>query len=133
MGEAIGVIIAVVSSFLGGSALAVTRYLTTSADAVSLAILRWGIGILVVLPVALALRAKWPKPADLPAVALLGVSFFAVFFILYNIAVSYTTAARASLARCTLPLLSTVRFWFAASGCATRLRSILYFTTWLPI
>ena len=108
MGEAIGVMIAVASSFLGGSALAVTRYLTTSADAVTLAILRWGIGILVVVPVALALRAKWPKPADLPAVVLLGVSFFGLFFILYNIAVSYTTAARASLALCTLPLLTMV-------------------------
>ena len=108
MGEAIGVMIAVASSFLGGSALAVTRYLTTSADAVTLAILRWGIGSLVVVLVALALRAKWPKRADLPAVVLLGVSFFGLFFILYNVAVSYTTAARASLALCTLPLLTMV-------------------------
>ena len=41
-------------------------------------------------------------------VVLLGVSFFGLFFILYNIAVSYTTAARASLALCTLPLLTMV-------------------------
>ena len=108
MGEVVGVAIAVVSSFLGGSALAVTRYLTTSTDAITLAILRWGIGVLVVIPVALVLRARWPKPQDLPAVMLLGVSFFGAFFVLYNIAVSYTTAARASLALCTLPLLTMV-------------------------
>ena len=108
MNEAIGVIIAIVSSSLGGSALAVTRYLTTSADVVTLAILRWGIGILVVLPVALVLRVKWPKATDLPAVILLGVCFYGLFFIFYNIAVSYTTAARASLALCTLPLLTMV-------------------------
>jgi drug/metabolite transporter (DMT)-like permease len=34
----------------------------------------------------------------------LGVCFFGAFFILYNIAVGYTTAARASLALSTLPL-----------------------------
>ena len=108
MNEAAGVIIAIVSSSLGGSALAVTRYLTTSADVVTLAILRWGIGILVVLPVALALRVKWPSAKDLPAVAMLGICFYGLFFIFYNVAVSYTTAARASLALCTLPLLTMV-------------------------
>jgi drug/metabolite transporter (DMT)-like permease len=40
----------------------------------------------------------------LPAVAALGFAFFGVFFVLYNIAMSYTTAARASLALATLPL-----------------------------
>jgi drug/metabolite transporter (DMT)-like permease len=37
-------------------------------------------------------------------VAALGVCFFGVFFILYNIALGHTTAARASLALSTLPL-----------------------------
>ena len=34
----------------------------------------------------------------------LGVCFFGLFFILYNLAIGYTTAARASLALATLPL-----------------------------
>jgi drug/metabolite transporter (DMT)-like permease len=99
-----GVAIAVLSSALGGSAAAITRYLVTSADPVTLAILRWGIGVLIVLPVALALRVRWPSRRDGAAVAALGVCFFGVFFILYNIALGYTTAARASLALSTLPL-----------------------------
>ena len=41
---------------------------------------------------------------DWPAVAGLGVAFFGLFFVLYNIALGYTTAARASLALSTLPL-----------------------------
>ena len=45
---------------------------------------------------------------DLPAVAALGFCFFGVFFVLYNIAMSYTTAARASLALATLPLHTMV-------------------------
>ncbi len=104
MGETLGVLIAILSSCLGGTAAAVTRYLVGTTDAVTLAVLRWGIGFLCVLPVALALRVRWPQRDDWPAVAGLGVCYFGLFFILYNVAVSYTTAARASLALSTLPL-----------------------------
>jgi drug/metabolite transporter (DMT)-like permease len=104
LGERTGVLIAIVSSSLGGTAAAVTRYLVQDADPLTLAILRWGVGFLCVLPVALMLRVQWPKRSDWPAVAALGIAFFGLFFIFYNIAVGYTTAARASLALSTLPL-----------------------------
>ena len=108
MGEWLGVLIAVASSALGGTAAAVTRYLVGSADPLTLSILRWGIGFACVLPVALLMRARWPSRADWPAVALLGFAFYGLFFILYNLAVSYTTAARASLALSTLPLQTMI-------------------------
>jgi len=104
LGEWFGVLLAIVSSSLGGTAAAVTRYLVSSADPLTLAILRWGIGLCVVVPVAFILRARWPRRSDWPGVAGLGLCFFGLFFILYNIAVGYTTAARASLALSTLPL-----------------------------
>jgi drug/metabolite transporter (DMT)-like permease len=108
VGETAGVLIAIASSSLGGTAAAVTRYLVGNADAITLAILRWGIGFLCVLPVALGLRVRWPPRADWPAVAALGVCYFGLFFVLYNVAMSYTTAARASLALSTLPLQTMV-------------------------
>ena len=108
MGELTGVLLAIVSSSLGGTAAAVTRYLTGDADPLTLAILRWGIGILVVLPTALVLRVRWPSRADLLPVGALGICFFGLFFILYNIAVGYTTAARASLALSTLSLTAAL-------------------------
>jgi drug/metabolite transporter (DMT)-like permease len=108
MREWLGVLIAVVSSSLGGTAAAVTRYLVGNADPLTLAILRWGIGFCCVLPMALLLRVRWPARADWPGVAALGLAFFGLFFILYNIAVGYTTAARASLALSTLPLQTMV-------------------------
>jgi drug/metabolite transporter (DMT)-like permease len=108
LNEWIGVAIALVSSCLGGSAAAITRYLTGNADPVALAILRWGIGFLCLLPVAFLLRVRWPQPRDWPPVMALGLCFFGLFFVLYNIAISYTTAARASLALATLPLHTMV-------------------------
>src|SRR4029079_9865391 len=108
LGEWFGVFIAVVSSSLGGTAAAVTRYLVGSTDPIQLAILRWGIGFLCLLPTALFLRVRWPRRSDWPAVIALGLCFFGLFFVLYNIAMSYTTAARASLALSTLPLQTMV-------------------------
>jgi len=104
MDQTIGVLIALASSCLGGSAAAVTRYLVGNADPLTLALLRWGIGFLVVLPVTLLLRSKMPPRSDWLAVSVLGICFFGLFFVLYNVAVAYTTAARASLALSTLPL-----------------------------
>jgi drug/metabolite transporter (DMT)-like permease len=108
MGEGSGVLIAIASSALGGSAAAITRYLVGNADPITLAILRWDIGIACVLPTALILRAKMPPSRDLLPIAMLGLCFFGVFFVLYNIAVAFTTAARASLALSTLPLQTMV-------------------------
>jgi drug/metabolite transporter (DMT)-like permease len=102
--EWIGVTIALASSCLGGTAAAITRYLVGNADPVTLAILRWGIGFLCLLPSALLLQVRWPPRRDWPAVAALGLCFFGLFFVLYNIAIGFTTAARASLALATLPL-----------------------------
>jgi drug/metabolite transporter (DMT)-like permease len=108
MGEWFGVTAAIVSSCLGGTAAAVSRYLVGNADPITLAILRWGIGFLCVLPAALLLGIRWPRRRDWPGVAALGVCFFGLFFVLYNIAIGYTTAARASLALSTLPLQTMV-------------------------
>jgi drug/metabolite transporter (DMT)-like permease len=108
MTEWIGVALALVSSSLGGTAAAITRYLAGNTDPITLAILRWAIGFLCVLPAALFLKVRWPQREDWLGVAALGFAFFGVFFVLYNIAMSYTTAARASLALATLPLSTMV-------------------------
>jgi drug/metabolite transporter (DMT)-like permease len=119
-----GVLIASVSSCLGGTAAAVTRYLVSDADPLTLAILRWGIGFLCLAPVDVVLRARWPTRNDWLPVAALGIGFFGLFFILYNIAVGYTTAARASLALSTLPLQTMVVGALLGVEALTRRKSI---------
>ena len=104
MGEWLGVVLAVLSSAVGGSAAAVTRYLVGGADPFALGIIRFGLGFLCVLPVALLMRARWPSRRDWPGVVGLGLLFYGFAMIVYNVAIGYTTAARASLALSTLPL-----------------------------
>src|SRR2546423_15632744 len=91
-----------------GTAAAVTRYLILDADPITLAGIRWGIGFLCVLPTAVLLRVRWPPRGDWLPIAALGLCFFGLFFVFYNIAESFTTAARATLALSYLPLQSMV-------------------------
>jgi len=105
--EAFGVGVAIVSSAVGGGAAVATRYLIASADPFTLAALRFGGGVLCLLPIALALRVRWPQGfRDRLLVAGLGFLFYAVFFVLYNLALAYTTVARGTLALSTLPLMT---------------------------
>jgi drug/metabolite transporter (DMT)-like permease len=108
MTDRIGVLIAVLSSTFGGTAAAVTRYVVGAIDPVTIAAFRFGIGIAVLLPLALLLRSALPRGRDWLGVVALGVMFFAVFFVFYNIAMAYTTAARGALALSTLPLWTMV-------------------------
>jgi len=104
MNERTGVLIAVLSSSFGGTAGAVTRYVVGVIDPVTIAAFRFGIGVIVLLPIALVMRSPLPRGRDWLGVTCLGVMFFAVFFVFYNIAMGFTTAARGALALSTLPL-----------------------------
>ena len=106
MGESFGVVIAVVSSSLGGTGATVTRYHAADADPFILGILRFGLGFFIVLPITLMLRSRWPRCGDWPGVVGLGVMFYGVAMLLYNLSLNYTTAARATLALATLPFLT---------------------------
>ena len=106
--ERAGVIAALVSSALGGTAGGLTRFAIGANDPYTLAAFRFGIAFVLILPIALALRSRWPQGRDWWLVGALGVLYFAVFFFIYNLALSYTTAARRSLALSTLPLVTMI-------------------------
>lgn len=106
MNERAGIFAAIVSSALGGTAVATTRYLAGATDSITLAAFRFGIAFVLIFPLALALRSKWPQGRDWLGVAGLGVLFFGIFFVIYNASLRYTTAAHGSLALSTLPLVT---------------------------
>src|SRR5262245_3664282 len=106
--ERIGVLAAIVSSALGGMAAATTRFVVGAVDPATLAAFRFGGGFLFLLPLALMARSRWPHGRDWIGTALLGLMFFAAFFIIYNLALADTTAARGALALSTLPLVTMI-------------------------
>jgi len=101
-----GVLAAVASSALGGAAVGATRYVARALDPLALGSLRFGIGVLLLAPLAWTQRSRWPSRADWPATAVLGLLFFALFPALFNASLRYTTASRGALALSTLPLLT---------------------------
>ena len=106
--ERIGILSAIFSTTLGGTNTAVTRYAIGATDPITLTAIRFGLGFILLLPLAFALRARWPKGKDWIGVVALGVLFFAIFMSTFNLALRYTTAARGALALATLPLLTMV-------------------------
>ncbi|WP_245330573.1 DMT family transporter [Bradyrhizobium sp. AS23.2] len=108
MGEISGVLAAVLSSGLGGTSIGATRYLVSAIDPLAIGSFRFGIGFLLLLPLTLLRGDRWPERGDWAAAAGLGILFFALFPILFNASLIFTTAARGALALSTLPLLSLV-------------------------
>src|SRR5690349_10863684 len=104
--DQIGVLAAVISSAIGGVAGGATRFVIHATDPVTLGVFRFGTGFLILLPVALFMKSRWPRGRDWIAVALLGILFFFAFSVLFNLAYSYTTAARGALTLSTMPLIT---------------------------
>ncbi|MCZ0734249.1 DMT family transporter [Phreatobacter sp. AB_2022a] len=108
MSEMLGVLAAVLSSALGGTSVGATRYLVGVVDPLAIGSFRFGIGFVLLLPLALARRHEWPARQDWLVIAGLGLLFFAIFPILFNASLIFTTAARGALALSTLPLLTMI-------------------------
>jgi drug/metabolite transporter (DMT)-like permease len=106
MSDVIGALAAVLSSSIGGLSVGATRFVIGATDPITLGAFRFGIGAALLLPFALRQRHRWPCGPSLVPVAALGLLYFALFPILFNASLIYTTAARGSLALSTLPVLT---------------------------
>lgn len=121
MSERIGVLAALLSSTLGGTVAATTRFVVADVDPLTLGALRFGGAFLVLLPVVCALRQPWPRGRDWFAVVLLGGVYFCVYQVLYNFAFAYTSAAHGSMVGATLALMTmTVAALFGVERLSTR-------------
>ena len=101
-----GVIAALLSSAIGGLAGGATRFVIHATDPITLGVFRFGGGFLILLPIAILMKVRWPHGRDWFAVASLGILFFFAFSVLFNLAYSYTTAARGALMLSTMPLIT---------------------------
>lgn len=105
-GELWGVGAAMLSSALGGAAVGATRYVAGVLDPLALGSFRFGVGVLLLAPLAWRGSAPWPARRDWPATLGLGLLFFALFPLLFNASLRYTSAARGALALSALPVLT---------------------------
>src|SRR3954465_5771687 len=101
-----GVLAAVLSTALGGTAIVATRFLAGAADPITIGLLRFAGGAVLLLPLALIKGEQWPGRRDWPAVIGPALLFFGLFPVLFNAALIYTTAARGALALSTTPLIT---------------------------
>lgn len=101
-----GLLAAILSSAMGGAAVGATRFVAGVIDPLALGSLRFGIGFALLLPLAAFRRHDWPRRRTMPKVVGLGLLFFGVFPVLFNLSLHFTTAARGALALSTLPLLT---------------------------
>ena len=67
MSERFGVGIGLLSCAAGGAAAVATRYLIGSADPFTLAAIRFGGGVICLLPMAMLLKVRFPPRPDWPA------------------------------------------------------------------
>jgi drug/metabolite transporter (DMT)-like permease len=95
-----------------GATIVATRFVIDQTDPIALALMRYAIGALCLVPLALAARrAPW-QARDLGPIAVLGIVQFGAVVVLLNYAVQTISAGRAALIFATFPLLTLL---FAAA------------------
>jgi len=120
--ELLAALAAAAAGVLVGAATVATRSVVDQAGPVSLALLRYSIGLCCLLPPVLILRRSGFARRDLLPIALLGVGQFAVLVVLLNYSLQWITAARAALLFATMPLLTLLL------GAALRLEAMTWRT-----
>ncbi len=95
---------AMIAGSIVGVAVVLTRYAQQETTPETLAFLRYGIGVLCMLPiVAYSFKFRF-RPKDIAPIAILGIFQFAILILLLNHSLNYITSARAALVFSTLPL-----------------------------
>jgi drug/metabolite transporter (DMT)-like permease len=89
-----------------GSAMVATRFVVDQTGPASLALLRYAIGVLILLPVVLVAARPGFARRDLVPIALLGIVQFGVLIALLNYGLRTVPSARAALIFATVPLLT---------------------------
>ena len=117
---------ALVASVLFGASVVATRAAVRDVPPLSLAVLRFGQGALLLVAILLlvapaALRVERPA---LRSFALLGVLFYALFPLLFNSALRLTTASRGAVMLATMPLWSALLARTAGREALSRSQSL---------
>lgn len=97
---------AAISAFIVGIALVATGSIALDVGPATIAFMRYLIGVLLLLPLALGGRWLKVQTRDYFPIALLGIFQFAILIVLLNISIIYIDVGLAVLIFATLPLLT---------------------------
>jgi drug/metabolite transporter (DMT)-like permease len=102
----LAVLAAAITGIQVGAAITATRYVAADISPVSLAFLRYAIGVACLIPaVAMARRIRFAR-ADIVPIAALGIGQFGILIALLNYGLKTVPAARGALIFATFPLLT---------------------------
>jgi drug/metabolite transporter (DMT)-like permease len=93
---------------LVGAAMVATRYVITQSDPASLALLRYSLGTLGLIPPFLMIRRIRFEGRDLLPIALLGIGQFGILIALLNYGLQYIGSGLGALVFASFPLLTMV-------------------------
>ena len=97
---------AALAAFLVGAAMVATRFVIEQTTPATLALLRYAIGVAILLPIALARGPIRIARRDLLPVAALGIGQFGILIALLNYGLQSVPASRASVLFTAFPLLT---------------------------
>lgn len=97
---------ATIAAVLVGTGMVATRFVIDQTDPVSLALLRYLVGSLCLLPPVLV--SRWTRVArrDVAPIALLGIGQFGILIVLLNFGLQYIGSGLGALIFATLPLMT---------------------------
>lgn len=106
MSRALGQLAAAVTGVQVGLGLVATRALAEDVSPMTLALLRYGIGVAVLMPLFLNLRRVRIARADLLPILALGIGQFAVLIALLNLGLQTVSASQGGVVFATFPLVT---------------------------
>ncbi len=106
MNRALPMLAAATNGLLIGAAMVASRFALEQMPPATLALLRYSVGALCLLPPLLMIRRVRFERRDLLPVALLGIAQFGILIALLNWGLRFMPAARATLIFATFPLLT---------------------------
>jgi len=99
---------AATTGILVGSSIVATRFVIAESNPLSLAFLRYVIGLAFLLPAVLARGPVLPERRDVLPIGLLGIAQFGILVLLLNYALASVSAARVAVIFASMPLLALV-------------------------
>ena len=104
--DALAILAGIVTGVLVGAAMVATRFVIAETDPASLALLRYSIGTLGLVPPFLMMRRVRFEGRDLLPIALLGIGQFGILIALLNYGLQFINSGLAALLFATFPLMT---------------------------